>query len=71
MLANSPAGFKLYPFTAAKSQGYAKIFGAFFFFSWLGMGLVTKHFGDSKQAWYLKMNKGAIMNGSKSWDREE
>ena len=36
MLANSSAGFKLYPFTVAKSQGYAKILGAFFLFQILG-----------------------------------
>jgi hypothetical protein len=71
MLANSPAGFKLYPFTAGKAQGYAKIVGSFFFFAFLGRGIVSKLFGDERQVWYLWYNKSAIMKGTKPWDKED
>ena len=71
MLANSPAGFKMYPFTAAKVPGYTKIGGAYVLFFLLSHGYVMSKFGDSKQLRYLQWNRGSILKGTKSWDRAD
>jgi hypothetical protein len=41
-LRNSPAAFTLYPFTPAKTPGYARLGGAFLLFYLFGTGYVTK-----------------------------
>lgn len=69
-LSNS-AGFKMWPYSAGKVQGYTKVVGAFFLFYMMGRGYVANKFGDAKQYRYLYFNKGGIMKGDKPWDRSD
>ena len=70
-MANSAAGFKMFPFAQHKVQGYASIFFAYAFFNIMGGAYVQKLFGDSKQYNYLYWNKSAIMKGTMPWEKAE
>jgi len=63
--------FKVLPFAARKTQGYAKIGVAFLGFYMLGHGLVMGKFGDRRQFNHLYMNKSGCLNGTVAWDKEE
>jgi len=65
------SGFRMFPLAASKSPSYAKISMAFLFFYSFGHSYVSSKFGDRRSFNHLFSNKGAIMAGSKSYDREE
>ena len=59
------------PFSVAKAPTYAKIALAGLFFYNAGVGYVQSKFGDKAHGSYLTWNKGAIMRGSKPWEKQE
>ena len=63
--------FKMFPFTMAKSMRYGQIAAAYVGCFMIGHSFVMGNFGDSRQYRYLTFNRGGIVKGSKSWDREE
>ena len=66
----SQSAFSVMPLCKSKSANYIKIGWMFGFFYLLGNGYVAKNFGDPALTRYLAMNRGAIIRGEKSFDRE-
>ena len=67
----SQGGFKFLPFAPAKIPGYSKILAAFLGFYTIGHSYVAAQFGDRQHFKYLYFNRGAIISGSKSWEKQE
>jgi len=65
------SGFAFLPLTMKRSQGYAKIGGAFLAFYMLGHGYVMGRFGDRRQFNHLYLNKSGILAGTTAWDRQD
>ena len=60
----------MFPLLANKMASYSKIGFMYLGFYLLGHSYVVGQFGDKSQFNYLFTNKGAIMNGTKGWDKE-
>lgn len=70
-LAGSPAAFKMYPFSMAKTQGYSKIAMASVLFYFIGSSAVSGRFGDKPYGVYLFKNKSGILKGTTPWEKTE
>mmetsp|Transcript_37854 Transcript_37854/g.57929 ORF Transcript_37854/g.57929 Transcript_37854/m.57929 type:complete len:123 (-) Transcript_37854:70-438(-) len=65
-----PKTFKILPFAASKKSAYLTLLGAFFVAQHVGTSYVGSMFGNKTSSTYFTFNKGAIIRGTKPWEKE-